>query len=475
MEIIGRKRERRILTRCESSEKPEFVAVYGRRRVGKTYLVTEHFHNKFAFSVTGISEGNLREQLSEFRRSLMKHYQGDAPMPKNWHEAFAMLEERIAQDPALGKKTIFIDEMPWLDTHKSDFLPALEHFWNAFASRRPDILLIVCGSAASWMIRNLIDNYGGLHNRVTETIVVEPYSLCDCEAFYRDRGIAFNRRQAAEAYMILGGIPYYMDSMDKMFGLNQNIDLLLFGKNAKLGNEFTRLYHSLFRHAGSHISVVETLAVGAAGMSRQELATASGVSDGGGLTKVLSDLESCGLVAQSHDIKKKRNGDYFKLVDFYSLFYLKYLKNRSNTDPHFWTNYLSDPAHAAWCGYAFERLCMAHVGQIKQRLGISGIITNVYAFRSAQQKGGAQIDMLIDRRDDTINLCECKYANKPYALTEKDVADLERKKEVFLRETGTRKSIHITIITANGLAHNPYRNEIQAEITLDDLFQPAFY
>jgi hypothetical protein len=462
------------LAHCERSDKPEFVAVYGRRRVGKTYLVTEHFDNKFAFSLTGISGGSLREQLREFHRSLMRHYQGEAQSPKDWHEAFGLLEARIAQDPTLGKKTIFIDEMPWLDTHKSGFLPALEHFWNAFASRRPDILLIVCGSAASWMIHNLIDNYGGLHNRVTETIVVEPYTLNECESFYRSRGIAFNRRQIAEAYMIIGGIPYYMDAMDKMYGLNQNIDLLLFEKNARLGNEFARLYHSLFRHADSHIAVVEALAKSSTGLTRQELSAASGAPDGGGFTKVLSELESCGLIGRSRDIRKRRNGDYFKLIDFYSLFHLKYLANRKNADPHFWTNYLSDPAHAAWCGYAFERLCMAHVGQIKQRLGISGVIANVYAFHSAQKKGGAQIDMVIDRRDDTVNLCECKYANKPYALTENDAVDLERKKDVFLRETGTKKSIHITMITASGLVQNPYRNDIQAEITLDDLFGAVY-
>jgi len=470
MEIIGRERERRILTKCETSSKPEFVAVYGRRRVGKTYLIVQYFGNKFTFSVTGISGGHMKEQLRVFHASLKKHFQGDIPVPNDWLEAFARLEAFIERDLTLGRKVLFIDEMPWFDTPKSGFLPALEHFWNDFASKRPDILLIVCGSAASWMIKNLIDNYGGLHNRVTETIVVEPYSLYECEAFYRSLGIAFTRQQTAEAYMILGGIPFYMEAMDKMFGLNQNIDLLLFEKNAKLENEFNRLYHSLFRYADNHIRITETLSKSGAGMTRQELAAASGISDGGGLTKVLSELEACKLIGRSFDIKKKSNGEYFKLTDFFSLFYFKFLKTKKRHDPHFWTNFLSEPAHRAWCGYAFERLCAAHIRQIKQTLGISGVVTEICAFRSSQQKGGAQIDLVIDRRDDTINLCECKYTNKPYELTEKDISDLERKREVFLRETGTKKSIHMTMITANGLVHNAYRNEIQAEITLDDLF-----
>jgi hypothetical protein len=470
MKIIGRERERRILSRCEQSDKPEFVAVFGRRRVGKTFLIAEHFNNKIAFSSTGVSGGSTKEQLNEFRSSLMRYYNDDFPELKSWHEAFLMLESQLIRDYKVGKKIIFIDELPWFDTHKSGFLKALEHFWNAFASRQPDILLIVCGSAASWIINNLIDSYGGLHNRVTETIAVEPFQLYECEAFYLSRGIAFTRQQIAEAYMILGGIPYYMDGMDKMYGLNQNIDMLLFDKGARLGGEFSRLYHSLFRHAENHIRIVEELAENNSGLTRQELAAVVGISNGGGLTKVLTELESCGFIDRSFDINRKRNGEYYKLIDFFTLFYYRYLRKRTGTDPHFWTNYLSDPAHRVWCGYTFERLCMAHIRQIKQRLGISGVITEVYAFRSSLRKGGVQIDLIIDRRDDTINLCECKFSNKPYTLTEEDIDSLERKKDIFLQETKKRKSIHMTMITANGLAHNAYRNEIQAEITLDDLF-----
>ena len=472
MEIIGRDWERRVLSRCENSEKPEFVAVYGRRRIGKTFLIVEHFNNKFTFSVTGVSGGVMRDQLRIFHAALKKHFQVGMPVPKSWFQAFALLEERLEQDITLGKKILFIDEMPWLDTPKSGFLNALEHFWNSFASRRKDILLIVCGSAASWIVKNLIDNYGGLHNRVTETIVVEPFLLCDCEKFYHSRGIALSRQQMAEAYMILGGIPFYMDAMDKMYGLNQNIDLLLFEKNAKLANEFSRLYHSLFRNAGSHIRIAQALAKGGGGMTRQELSKATGISDGGGLTKVLDELTASGLIGQSFDYLKKKSGACYKLIDFFSLFYFKFLNTQKGHDPHFWTNFHTAPAHSVWRGYAFERLCFAHIRQIKQKLGIHGVITEVYTFRSFQKKGGCQIDLIIDRRDDTINLCECKYSAKPYELTEKDAADIERKKAVFMRETGTKKSIHITMVTSNGLIQNAFRNEIQSEILLDDLFQP---
>jgi AAA+ ATPase superfamily predicted ATPase len=473
MEIIGRDRERQRLRRLENSGKPEFVAIYGRRRVGKTFLVVEHFGNKFTFSLTGVSDGGMKDQLRAFHASLKKHFQTDIPVPADWFSAFSLLEEQIGKDITLGRKVFFIDEMPWLDTPKSGFLSALEHFWNAFASRRKDIMLIVCGSAASWITQKLINNYGGLHNRVTETIIVEPFFLGDCEAFYRSRGIAMNRQQIAEAYMILGGIPFYMDAMDKAFGLYQNIDLLLFEKNAKLDGEFDRLYHSLFRYADNHIRIAEALSKSGVGMTRRELSEQSGISDGGGLTKVLDEMEACGLISRTNDAWKKRNGEYYKLVDFFSLFHYRFIKTQKGHDPHFWTNFLSYPAHRAWCGYAFERLCMAHISQIKQKLGISGVITEIYAFRSSEQKGGAQIDIIIDRRDGVINLCECKYTGKTYEFSEEDLVSLEHKKTVFLRETGTKKSIHMTMVTANGLVQNAYRNEIQSEITLDDLFQPV--
>jgi hypothetical protein len=473
MEIIGRERERHILRRLENSGRPEFAAVYGRRRVGKTFLIVEHFNNKFTFTVTGVSGESRKDQLRVFHASLKKHFLADIPVPSDWFQAFSLLEGQLERDITHGRKVLFFDEMPWLDTPKSGFISALEHFWNAFASRRRDILLIVCGSAASWIKNKLLDNYGGLHNRVTETMVIEPFALYDCEAFYRSRGIAMNRLQIAEAYMILGGVPFYMDAMDKMYGLNQNIDLLLFNENAKLENEFSRLYHSLFRHAENHMRVAEVLSVNSAGMNRRELAEKSGVPDGGGLTKVLAEMEACGLIGISYDFIKKKYGEYYKLIDFYTLFYFKFLKARKTRDPHFWVNFLSYPAHRAWCGYAFERLCFAHIPQIKQRLGISGVITEVSAFRSTQQKGGAQIDLIIDRRDGVINLCECKYTGLPYELTDKDAAGFERKKAVFINETGTKKAIHMTMITANGLVQNAYCNEVQSEITFEDLFQPV--
>jgi hypothetical protein len=346
----------------------------------------------------------------------------------------------------------------------------LEHFWNTFASSRPDILLIVCGSAASWMIKNIIDSYGGLHNRITHSIALEPFTLAECEEFYRSRKIVLNRYQMAEAYMILGGIPYYLEQMDKSLGLNQNIDLLFFAKNARLKGEFQRLYRSLFRSADNHIRIVEALGASASGLNRQEIIAASDISDGGALTDILRELEQCGLVAATDDFNKRRNGEYYRLTDFFSLYHLKYIKGNRSQDEHFWISYLLDPAHRNWCGHAFERLCMAHVPQIKARLGIAGVITSVYSWRSVDHTSPVQIDLVLDRNDKIINLCELKYSTSAFALDRKYAEHLDARRQRFVDETGTHSAVHQTMITTYGLVHNAYANDIQSQVTLDDLF-----
>jgi AAA+ ATPase superfamily predicted ATPase len=470
LDIIGRKSECALLERCYTANHPDFLAVYGRRRVGKTYLIKEYFGNRFTFYVSGMAGESKQTQLESFHLALQDYFEGDIPTPTNWLTAFVGLERQIKALNSKEKKVVFIDELPWLDTPKSGFLAALDHFWNSFASSRPDILLIVCGSATSWMVSNLIDNHGGLHNRITEQIALKPFTLSECEGYFQSMGIVYNRYQIAESYMILGGIPYYMSRMKSMYGLNQNIDMLFFAENAALKGEFDRLFHSLFRHSENHIKIVEILNDHNAGLTRQEIIERSGIPDGGGLTKILLELEQCGFIESAKDFNKRRNGEYYKLIDFFCLFYLKYVKSNKSRDVHYWTNYLLDPAHRTWCGYAFERVCMAHVEKIKAKLGISGVSTSIYTWRSRDTKPGAQIDMVIDRKDGVINLCEIKYSIGKYTISKNEDEAFLRRQTAFLEETGTKSALHQTMITTYGLEHNAYRNNIQSEIVLDDLF-----
>jgi AAA+ ATPase superfamily predicted ATPase len=473
MKIIGRAFEQEELERYYESPRPEFIAVYGRRRVGKTYLIREFFKQGFAFYFTGVANSDAQIQLRNFNQYVKEYGGTDLKPARDWFEAFNNLKQLLQKKKANSdseKQVVFIDEMPWLDTPKSGFLTALEFFWNSWASAQPEILLIVCGSATSWIINNLLKNHGGLHNRVTGRILLEPFSLAECEAYFSENGLALNRHQIVQSYMIFGGIPYYLNFMNKSLSLPQNIDRICFSKTANLKDEFEELYASLFKHSRRHIEIVVALSRKQSGLTREEIITATGLSAGGTLTKTLDELEQCGFIRRYRDFTRKKNGHYYQLIDFFTLFYLRFMKENSSDDEHFWSNYQSSSGYRAWSGYAFERVCSAHITQIKQKLGITGVSTDACSWRSKKVEQGAQIDLLIDRRDSVINLCEMKYAQTVFVIDKRYDEVLRNKKTAFQLETGTRKALHQTMITTYGIEHNAYWNSVQSEIMMDDLF-----
>jgi len=471
MKIIGRIREQAELKRYFNSGKPEFIAVTGRRRIGKTYLVKELFSEDITFYFSGSLGKNITNayQLRRFDNTIAEFGGKAKPASSNWAEAFSKLRQ-LLKTPRETRQVIFIDELPWLDAQKSDFLPALDYFWNTFASARADIMLIVCGSAASWMVRNLFENKGGLHNRVTGRIWLAPFSLAESEAFFNEIGVVMNRYQIAESLMVFGGVPYYLNMFEKGLGPTQNMDKLLFAENAPLKNEFNEVYRSLFRSGDRHMRIVSALSKTKAGLTRDELIKVTDIPGGGNLTRSLNELEQCGFVEKYSDFTKPKNNAYYRLIDPFTLYWLKYVKDNRTKDEYYWTNLIDDGGRRAWSGYAFELLCMRHLIQIKQKLGISGISTEVFAWRSKESSPGAQIDMLISRRDGIINLCEMKYSLHPITLNANDDQALQHKRTAFLAETGTRKAIHITMVTAYGLTGKGYQASVQSEVTLNDLF-----
>ncbi|GHS96209.1 ATPase [Bacteroidia bacterium] len=470
MKIIGRKEEQKSLTEYIESGSPEFVVVYGRRRVGKTFLIKEFFNNRFSFYLTGLANTGTKKQLRNFNTSMQKYGKMPYPVANTWFDAFEQLIHLLEHSSKKGKKVVFFDELPWLDTARSGFITALEHFWNGWASSRPDILLIVCGSATSWMINKLIKNHGGLHNRVTQRMVIEPFTLNECEEFYHENNIVMNRYQMLESYMIVGGIPYYLSLMKKGFSLAQNIDALCFAKKGALQEEFSSLYASLFRHSENHVKVVEVLGKKAKGLTREEIIKASKLQ-GGGLTKTLEELEQCGFIRKYNAFDKKNKYSLYQLIDFYTLFYLNYIRHHKHGDEHFWTNFVDNAQHRAWSGYAFEQVCLMHIKQIKSKLGIAGVLTYTASWRSQKSDPGAQVDLLIERNDNVINLCEMKYALKEFTIDKKYEENLRNKKAAFIEETKTRKSIHLTMVSTYGVKRNEYSGIIQSEIKMDDLFR----
>ena len=469
--IIGRKEEQQILHSAAQSENSEFVAVYGRRRVGKTYLIRETFGYKFTFQHTGLAKGNTKEQLFSFAISLRDAGYDDCPIPKSWLEAFSLLSAYL-KNSADEKKIVFLDELPWMDTPRSNFISAFEHFWNGWASARKDIVLIICGSATSWIINKVINDHGGLHNRVTKQIALQPFTLKECEMFAQSKGLEMSRYQLAECYMVFGGIPYYWSLLEKGLSLAQNIDKIIFAKNGKLSNEFNQLYASLFKSPEQYIDIVTALGKKKVGMTREEIIAATDKYSNGALSKVLDELEYCGFIRKYNGFDKKSKQAIYQLIDNYTLFYFKFIQQNENNDEHFWSASIDSAMHRAWSGLAFERLCMAHTQQIKAALGIAGVLSNVYSWRKGadEMSDGAQIDLLIDRKDQVINLCEMKYSLSEYVIDAEYERKLRNKKSVFIDTTNTRKAVHLTMVTTFGIKANAHSGIVQNEITLEDLF-----
>ena len=469
--IIGRKEEQQILHSAAQSENSEFVAVYGRRRVGKTYLIRETFGYKFTFQHTGLAKGNTKEQLFSFAISLRDAGYDDCPIPKSWLEAFSLLSTYL-KNSTDEKKIVFLDELPWMDTPRSNFISAFEHFWNGWASARKDIVLIICGSATSWIINKVINDHGGLHNRVTKQIALQPFTLKECEMFAQSKGLEMSRYQLAEYYMVFGGIPYYWSLLEKGLSLAQNIDKIIFAKNGKLSNEFNQLYASLFKSPEQYIDIVTALGKKKVGMTREEIIAATDKYSNGALSKVLDELEYCGFIRKYNGFDKKSKQAIYQLIDNYTLFYFKFIQQNENNDEHFWSASIDSAMHRAWSGLAFERLCMAHTQQIKAALGIAGVLSNVYSWRKEadEMSDGAQIDLLIDRKDQVINLCEMKYSLSEYAIDAEYEQKLRNKKSTFINATNTRKAVHLTMVTTFGIKTNAHSGIVQNEITLEDLF-----
>ena len=469
--IIGRIDEQRRLREAFESEYSEFVAVYGRRRVGKTFLVREQFNYKFTFQHTGLALRSTREQLQSFQLSLRRQGYTKAPLPGNWIEAFDMLKDLIdwSKDK---RKVVFIDEMPWMDAPRSSFLPALENFWNSFASARKDVVLIACGSATSWIVKRLLRNKRGLHNRITYRIHLQPFTLHECEQYAKQRKLGMSRLQLMESYMVLGGIPYYWSLLDKSKSLALNIDRLFFSKEGELKSEYHELYASLFNHPEKYIKVIETLGRKRLGLSREEIIKEGKLESNGKLSEILEDLENCGFIRKYNMIGMKSKGALYQLTDFYTLFYFRFMQDNPVSDEHFWSKSIGTGEYNNWCGLAFERLCLLHSRQIKTKLGISGIISSEYAWWIDQKDGkrGTQIDLLIDRNDGVINLCEMKYTKVPFRIDADCEANLLHKRTRFIEATQTRKAVHITMVCSQGLEHNAYAGEIQSEVSGGDLF-----
>ena len=473
--IIGRKQESRLLNDYLQSGRSEFVVLYGRRRVGKTFLVRELLSKHFAFHVTGLSPveneqgADMKDQLLNFYAELkIRGVEGRAP--SSWMEAFGQLRLYLESLNQSKRQVIFIDEMPWMDTPKSGFLVAFEAFWNGWASGQSNIMLVVCGSVTSWIIKKLLKNKGGLHNRTTHELYLSPFTLSECEKLAESNRIKMSRYDYLNAYMVLGGIPFYWLQLQPELSLAQNIDSLFFAsKRAPMNGEFEKLMHSLFKKPENYKNVLVELSKKRGGMTRDEISKAIKKESGGGLSKVLEDLEDSDFITSYVPIKS--NGcTYYKLTDLFTLFFLRFVKSRVNTDPSFWSHSLNTPMHNTWAGLSFETVCSLHLEQIKKALSIKGVLCNHQSFVTQNIKG-AQIDLVLDRGDNVTNLCEMKFAGAEYSITSKDEENLRNKMARLKECIPNKKAVHLTMVTTYGIARNVHSSIVQSEVVMNDLFE----
>ncbi len=470
--IIGREREQKILDDCLNSDKSEFLVVYGRRRIGKTYLIKNYFDNKFSFYATGVFGKKNKEQLKAFYACLIQYGDKDKTCPKNWFEAFSRLQnllssDLVKRDSLSNKRVIFLDELPWMCVTNSDFKAALDFFWNGFASNENDIVFIVCGSATSWILNNLLYDKGGFAHRITRRIHLSQMTLKDCEEFLKYKGIDIPRHQVVEYYMFFGGVPYYYSLVDRRLSLAQNVDELFFSVDGALKNEFSFLFESLFKNASSHISIIRYLSENKSGLTRKELQEKLKDVRGGSLDRAICELLECDFIRKYNNFTKKSKEAIYQIIDPMLLFYLRYVEGSGKKS---WMSFVGSNKYNSWCGQAFENVCLLHVSQIKQLLGISGIDSEEFSWKSCLKENGAQIDLLIDRSDKVITICEMKYYSDKFNLTNSYSESLNNKRNVFLKETKTKKAVNIVIITSFGLTDSSNRNMIVNDFKEYQLF-----
>jgi len=474
MQLIGRKEEQVILRNVLKSKEAEMVSVLGRRRVGKTFLVTSAYQKKIIFELTGVQNASKQLQLRNFRDVLEEYSKTDLKLeiPVDWLAAFQQLKQYLK--PLLGKekKILFFDELPWLDTHRSGFLQAFGYFWNSWASRQ-NIVVVICGSAASWMIRKVVKDTGGLHNRITKRIHLKPFSLAETEEYLKTRQLNFDRYQILHLYMAMGGIPHYLKEIEGGKSAIQNIDKICFSETGLLKDEFNNLYAALFKNSEKHMKIIRALASKHQGLTRSDIIKYSKLPSGAGLSKTLEELSQSGFISEYFPFGK-RNDLIYRLTDEYSLFYLQFIEKRKRETGDVWKHLSQTQNYKSWSGYAFESVCLKHIAQIKTGLSIGGIYSQASSFyvKGNKTSKGAQIDLVLDRNDHVINLFEIKFYNEVFSLTKSYATKLKEKLSAFKTHTKTKKQIFWTLISTFGISPNQHSlGLIDSVLDMDVLFE----
>jgi uncharacterized protein len=472
--MVGRKEQITTMTELLRLEKSYFVAVTGRRRVGKTYLIDEVFKANMCFRVTGIQDGSQRTQIVNFIQKLAEY--SNIPIvsiPANWQEVFILLKKYLESLPKNKKQVIFIDELPWMATVRSGFVQLLAHLWNDYLSKNKHFILAICGSATSWITKKIINDTGGFHNRITHHIHLPPFTLSETRSFLLSKKIKLSDSEVTELYMTLGGIPYYLDLIHKGESATTAIDRLCFNEGGLLKSEYNHLYKALFDNSANHESIVSALAKTKTGLTRSELSKKSKVATGGPFTRTMEDLVLSGFVIEQLPFGKIKQGTLYRLNDEFSIFHHRFISPNKKAGKGIWHEIAKTQSYKIWLGYAFEALCFRHLTQLKRALGIGQTYTEVSSFSKpgTAKNEGLQIDLVLDRADKSVNLCECKYYSESFEITKQYAATLDKRKELFREYTGTKKNVFTTLVCNTTVKKTEYYYQsIDRLILLEDLF-----
>ena len=474
--MIGRKKEKERIEKLLASNRSEFLAITGRRRVGKTFLIDNLLREHYCFSITGIQNGNMTTQLLNFAVKLSEYNGTFQPqVAANWQIAFLQFKAYLMTLDKDKKQVIFLDELPWMDTPKSGLIQMLAHLWNDYLSKESHFILVICGSATSWITKKIINDTGGLHNRVTENIHLYPFTLSETHAFFQSKGLQLTLHDLTKIYMTLGGIPFYLENIRKGESFAVAIERICFSPTGILHNEYNNLFQALFNNADIHQEIVATLAARPYGLTHAEIIQQIGMKQATGTyQRAIEELLISDFIIENTPFGKKKRGATYKLIDEYSIFYHSFIKPHKKYSPGMWQQLSESQSYKIWAGYAFETLCFKHIDAIKQALGITAVYTEIYNFKvpTSDESEGFQIDLLIDRKDNSINLCEIKFHSAPFTITKDYYRQLIEKRQRFVDFTGTKKQVFLTFITNFGITANAYAQEIvDADIRLEQLLR----
>lgn len=482
MNIIGRYRELAVFDEVMSSSVAEFLALYGRRRIGKTFLVQQYFRDKgLFFELVGRHKASQKLQLRHFTEVYTEAFSLSSserlPPPANWDDAFDTLKQQIERSTC-PRIILFFDELPWLSSPKSGFLEALDYFWNRYASRNPKIILIVCGSAAAWMIKKVMANKSGLHNRLTRPpLRLLPFTLGETRAYLQARGVMLEKQQLIDLYMVIGGVAYYLNLVPCAKSCAEVVNALFFQQGAVLKSEFHQLYASLYENPKRHISIIKALASTHQGLTQDQIVKkVTSLSSGGGLLTLLEELECCGFIMKLPQFGKKKKEARYRLIDPYTLFFLQWVDGVDEVGEAYWLRKVGSAAYASWLGYAFENLCIQHYREIIEALKLSVVAEakSSWCYQGSDQEQGAQIDLIVDRADHCINLCEIKYSQSTFVVSKEYAETLKRKKLIFQEKSKTNKSLFTTLISPYGAERTSnYLSAVHVSLSVESLLKDS--